>query len=222
MQKSDKKCRKRILYLLVISAAAGMLYGCSEESTEKDFVWELSSKDPEEEKALAETVEEDYGISMEDVIELALAEGKKYYDDLHLTEVHSYDNDSFRRQEAGSDGSREWWYVNLANEQMNYVSILFNGDNIMTTMNYDSSGNYGLFDMDEVKLTCAEAVQKAKELGIRGGNPEVEEEWVSGYNFQLMYGSLVEAPDDRILMLGVICISENGNFARVYFVAATG
>lgn len=33
---------------------------------------------------------------------------------------------------------------------------------------------------------------------------------------------MVEAPDDRILMLGVIGISENGNFTRVDFDAATG
>lgn len=169
-----------------------------------------------------ESLKENNGISMEEVVELALAEGAKYYDNLQLTEIHSYDNDVVRSIDAGKDGKREWWYVNLANEQKNYVSMLFQNREIMLTMNYDSNGNGGLFTIDEVKITCEEAVQKARELGIRGGNPEVEEEWVSGYNFQLSYGSLTEAPDNRFLMLGVIGISENGNLARVYFNAATG
>lgn len=199
MYKLHKDHKKRLIGLGAMIAAAMLLGGCGGKSTE-----------------------ENNGISLEEVVELALEEGAKYYDNLQLTEVHSYDNDIIRSIDAGSDGNREWWYVDLANERMNYVSMLFKNREIMLTMNYDSNGNGGLFDIDEVRITCAEAVQKAKELGVRGGNPEVEEEWVSGYNFQLSYGSLTEAPDDRFLMLGVIGISENGNLARVYFNASTG
>lgn len=222
MCKWGKYLKKCIICLLAMEAAAMLICGCGKESAEGNNVVAESEIFVPEDTVPPQTEEENSGISIEEVIELALAEGEKYYDNLRLTEVHSYDNDRIRRIDAGSDGNREWWYVDLANEEMNYVSMLFHNDELMLTMNYDNNGNYGLYDIDEMKITCAEAVQKAKELGIRGGNPEVEEEWVSGYNFQLMYGSLVEAPDDRILMLGVIGISENGNFTRVDFDAATG
>lgn len=222
MHKLVKNLKKCIICLLAMAAAAMLICGCGKESTEGNNVVAETEIFVPEDTVPPQTEEENSGISIEEVIELALAEGEKYYDNLRLTEVHSYDNDRIRRIDAGSDGNREWWYVDLANEEMNYVSMLFHNDELMLTMNYDNNGNYGLYDIDEMKITCAEAVQKAKELGIRGGNPEVEEEWVSGYNFQLMYGSLVEAPDDRILMLGVIGISENGNFTRVDFDAATG
>lgn len=222
MHKLGKNLKKCIICLLAMEAAAMLICGCGKESAEGNNVVAESEIFVPEDTVPPQTEEENSGISIEEVIELALAEGEKYYDNLRLTEVHSYDNDRIRRIDAGSDGNREWWYVDLANEEMNYVSMLFHNDELMLTMNYDNNGNYGLYDIDEMKITCAEAVQKAKELGIRGGNPEVEEEWVSGYNFQLMYGSLVEAPDDRILMLGVIGISENGNFTRVDFDAATG
>ncbi len=63
-------------------------------------------------------------ISMEDVIYIGKDVAAKYYDDLQLTSVYSYDNDHDRSVMSGNDGKREWWYVNFANEKNNYVSIM--------------------------------------------------------------------------------------------------
>lgn len=46
--------------------------------------------------------------------------------------------------------------------------------------------------------------------------------WVSGYNFKMSYASLVSSPNDYIILLEVIGISPNGNFAHIDFDAATG
>lgn len=160
-------------------------------------------------------------VSLEEAVAMGQKEADKYYDNLRLTEIHSYDNDADRSVSAGENGAREWWYVNFANEQLNYVSIMIS-DGELTVNAFDENANNGLFDLSEVQLTAKEAVEKAKQLGLRGGDPENEEEWVSGYNFKLSYGSLVEAPDDVRLFFEVIGISPDGNFAQVDFDGVTG
>lgn len=161
-------------------------------------------------------------LSLEDAVALAQKEADRYYDDLHLTNVYSYDNDRICRMSSGSDGKREWWYVNFANKQENYVSVLIADGEILAAVHFDNNANFGLFDLSDVKLSAAQAVEKARALGLRGGNPQAEEEWVSGFNFKISYESLVISPDDIRLFFEVIGISPNGNFAHVDFDAVTG
>ena len=71
-------------------------------------------------------------------------------------------------------------------------------------------------------MTAEEAVARAVEIGLIGGNPDDESQWVSGYNFNLSYGSLVSEPDIYRVFLEVIGISPNGNFAHIDFDATTG
>lgn len=63
-------------------------------------------------------------LSLEDAVAIAQKEAARYYDGLRLTMVYSYDNDKVREKSSGSDGRREWWYVNFANEKSNFVSVL--------------------------------------------------------------------------------------------------
>lgn len=161
-------------------------------------------------------------ISMEDAISLGLEEASKYYDNLYLTEVHSYDNDEYIDQDAGENGKRQWWYVNFANEEKNYVSILICDGAIEVVEPFDSNGNTGLLNLSDVNLTAEDAVSKAKEMGLTGGNPENQRDWASGYNFKLSYGSLAKSSDDVRILLEVIGISPNGNFAHIDFDASTG
>lgn len=161
-------------------------------------------------------------ISMEDAISLGLEEASKYYDNLYLTEVHSYDNDEYIDQDAGENGKRQWWYVNFANEEKNYVSILICDGAIEVVEPFDSNGNTGLLNLSDVNLTAEDAVSKAKEMGLTGGNPENQRDWASGYNFKLFYGSLAKSSDDVRILLEVIGISPNGNFAHIDFDASTG
>ncbi len=160
-------------------------------------------------------------VTLEEAVAMGQQEADKYYDHLRLTEIHSYDNDADRSMTAGEDGAREWWYVNFANEELNYVSIMISGGEMVVNA-FDENANNGLFDLSEVQLTAKEAVEKAKQLGLRGGNPKNEEEWVSGYNFKLSYGSLIQSPDDIRLFFEVIGISPDGNFAEVDFDGMTG
>ncbi len=161
-------------------------------------------------------------ISMEEAIEIGAKEAEKYYDNLKLTEVHSYDNDHEPSMEAGIDGKREWWYVNFGNKDQNYVNILIQDGKIVSVSNFEENGNNGLLDLSEIKLTAQEAAKKAKESGLQGGNPDKEEEWVSGYNFKLSFSSLAKSPEDTRVFLEVIGVSQNGNFAHVDFDAVSG
>lgn len=218
-----------------ITAAMVALGGCAAKIDTKpvepvDSASTQSSVEPVEPEDSVSSEQEESGgnetaekveISLEDVVAMAKEEADQYYDNLRLTEVHSYDNDAERSMTAGEDGCREWWYVNFANEELNYVSILISGGE-MTVHAFDENGNNGLFDLSEVQMTAKEAVEKAKQLGLRGGNPENDEEWVSGFNFKLSCGSLVQTPEDVRLFFEVIGISPDGNFAQVDFDGKTG
>ena len=150
-------------------------------------------------------------ISMEDAISMGREEAVKYYNDLQLTEIHSYDNDQSLDNSAGDDGKRQWWYVNFANENKNYVSILISDGEIDVVEHFDDNANTGLLDLSEINLTAEEAVKKAQKMGLAGGNPDNGIDWVSGYNFKMSYASLTESPDDIRIFLEVIGISPNGN-----------
>lgn len=161
-------------------------------------------------------------ISLEDAVSIGYNAASEYFENLQLTEVHSYDNDHFPNINAGSDGKREWWYVNFANNKGNYVNVLICDGEVDIIEPFDSNGNNGLFSLTELNFTSSEAVNKAKEIGLRGGDPASEEEWISGYNFKLEYSSLVDDPNSTMLFFEVIGISPNGNFAHVDFNALTG
>ncbi len=161
-------------------------------------------------------------ISMEEVILIGKDEAAKYYENLQLTSVYSYDNDYDRSMMSGDDGKREWWYVNFANEKNNYVSIMIVDGEVGHVEHFDQNGNNKLIDMDDVNMTADEAVQKAKDYGLVGGDPDNESHWVSGYNFKMSYASLASSPNDYRIFLEVIGISPKGNFAHIYFDAATG
>lgn len=161
-------------------------------------------------------------ISMEDVISIGIDEAAKYYDNLQLAGVYSYDNDYDRSLMSGDDGKREWWYVNFANEKNNFVSIMIVDGEVEHVEHYDQYDHNRLIDMDDVNMTSYEAVQKAKDYGLVGGDPDNESHWVSGYNFAMSYGFLVSSPYDYKIFIEVTGISPNGNLAHVYFDATTG
>lgn len=161
-------------------------------------------------------------LSLEDAVAIAQKEAARYYRGLRLTMVYSYDNDNVRQKSSGENGKREWWYVNFANEASNYVSVLIADGEIVNAVHFDNNFYNGLFDLSDVAFSAEEAVKKAKALGLRGGDPKNEDEWVSGYNFNLSYSSLATSPDDIRLFFEVIGISPNGNFAHVDFDAVTG
>lgn len=160
-------------------------------------------------------------ISMEEAIEIGQLTADQYYKNMKLTEIHSYDNDYERNENSGENGKREWWYVDFANSESNYVSVLIQNGQAVYVFTQDENWNSGLIDLGNIKMTSEEAVQKAQALGMRGGNPANDEEWVSGYNFKLSYSSLIDSPDNIRIFLEVIGISPNGNFAHIDFDAET-
>lgn len=236
---------------IMITLTAVITIGCSnidrEQYKENDIVIEQQSEKESQNTQSTDTVQESEAsvvsncgsvdipdadissqennkieISMEDVILIGRDEAAKYYDNLQLTSVYSYDNDYDRSATSGDDGKREWWYVNFANEENNFVSIMIVDGEVGHVEHFDQNGNNRLIDMDDVNMTADEAVQKAKDYGLVGGDPNNESHWVSGYNFKMSYASLVSSPNDYRIFLEVIGISPNGNFAHIYFDAATG
>lgn len=225
----NNKLKKRTLLIIAAALVLLVVVGCTSETkmVQSDEPMHESNeasdyKQSNTETDMDENTDSKVEISMEEAIEIAQIEAEKYYDNLMLTEVHSYDNDEMRDINAGEDGEREWWYVNFANEELNYVNVLIEDGEIVSVHNFDNNGNNGLFDLSDVKITAQEAVHKAKEIGLRGGDPQNEEEWVSGYNFKLSYSSLQSNPEEIRLFLEVIGISAEGNFAHVDFDATTG
>lgn len=188
------------------------------QETEKQETGDQETGDQETEKQKNGKLE----ISMEEAIEIGKKEADKYYANLKLTEVHSYDNDSEPDIKAGADGKRQWWYVNFGNEALNYVNILIQNGEILAVEKFDENGNNGVFDFSKIQLTSKDAALKAKALGLSGGNPDNEAHWAFGYHFKLSFASLAESPEDKRIFLEVIGISPNGNFAHVDFDAITG
>ena len=206
----------KCIVLCLLSAGMLIISSCGDDNSamtsEKDIV---KNRESNSYNAKVE-------ISMEEAIAIGLKEATQYYDDLQLTSVYSYDNDYVRKIDAGKDGKREWWYVSFGNEQNNYVNVLVMDGEIVSVFQADDNANSGLINTEDIKMTAEEAVARAVEIGLIGGNPDDESQWVSGYNFNLSYGSLVSEPDIYRVFLEVIGISPNGNFAHIDFDATTG
>ena len=206
-----------IMKLVFVFAIIGSFCGgCGNRQTsneDEEIPVEINEIEPKD-----ECVE----VSMEEAIEIGFETASKYYDDLELTEVHSYDDDTMPDADAGVDGKRQLWYVNFANDKNNYVSILIKDGKVVNVEHYDENWNNGMINLDDIEITSDEAVDIAQSYGIRGGNPGVPEEWVSGYNFKLEISSLASSPDDKMIFFEVIGISEDGNFAHVDIDATTG
>lgn len=218
----SERLLKSIQVILTIVLVSAVVSGCSSEMKTTQSEKSTHVRDEISNSDLNEEENFKVEISMEEAINIAQVEAEKYYANLMLTEIHSYDNDEMQDIDAGVNGKRQWWYVNLANEASNYVSILIKDGTIINVENYDDNGNNGLFSLSDINITAEKAVRKAQEMGLRGGNPQNEEEWVSGYNFKLSYASLISAPEDMRLFLEVIGISPEGNFAHIDFDAMTG
>ena len=211
----------RVIVMAGVILAVITLTACSQGNS-MDMETSEVSKENNDNESSKKSESNKVEISMEDAISVGREEAVKYYNDLQLTEIHSYDNDYILDNSAGDDGKRQWWYVNFANENKNYVSILISDGEIDVVEHFDNNANTGLLDLSEINLTAEEAVKKAQKMGLVGGNPDNERDWISCYNFKMSYGSLAESPDDIRIFLEVIGISPNGNFAHVDFDAATG
>lgn len=220
----SKQIKAKVMASIILLAMT--MTACSQESSVvkngKMTTEENTDSVENEEEKSSEIDENKIELSMEEAIALGMEEASKYYENLLLTEVHSFDNDQNPDTGSGEDGRREWWYVNFANKEQNYVSILIADGEILNVEHFDSNGNTGLIDTADIQLTADEAVKKAQDMGLKGGDPKNESDWVSGYNFKMSYASLIDSPDESRIFLEVIGISPNGNFAHVDFDAATG
>ena len=124
-------------------------------------------------------------ISMEEAIAMGADEARTRDEGLRLTRIHSYDNDSIRSAAAGADGRRQWWVVRFGGEDGRRMDAILCDGAVVAVETADADRCDAPIDMARVKLTAAEAVAAAAKLGLRGGNPACEDEWVSGYNFRL-------------------------------------
>jgi len=161
-------------------------------------------------------------ISMEEAIAMGTAEAEARNEGLRLTRIHSYDNDSIRSAAAGADGRRQWWVVRFGGEDGRRMDAIVCDGAIVAVETAAEDGCAAPIDLARVRLTAAEAVTAAKRVGLRGGNPDDEDEWVSGYNFRLSRAASEEESDKGRIVLEIIGISPAGNFAYADFDAQTG
>ncbi|WP_300285721.1 hypothetical protein [uncultured Alistipes sp.] len=139
-----------------------------------------------------------------------------------LTRVHSYDNDSVRSAASGADGRRQWWIVRFAGESGARMDAILCDGAVVAVERADRDACGAPVETERVKLTAARAAERAARLGLRGGDPADEDEWVSGYNFRLECATSAEASDRGTIVLSVIGISPSGNLAYADFDAETG
>lgn len=171
-------------------------------------------------KSLCKRDEKKIEISMEDAEQIGRIAANKHYKDMNLAEIHSYDNDEELSQKAGEDGKRQWWVAEYGDSYGNVVSIIIkNGAIVHVEDEVESIHGKCIFSTD--LLTSKQAVEIARKEGLLPGNPENNIDWTSGYNFKLSYGSLNGREEEQIMM-EVIGISPNGNFAHVILDAETG
>jgi len=166
--------------------------------------------------------EEKIEINMMEAVELAGVEADKYYDDLHLAEVHSYDNDSNPCRTSGVDGKRQWWVVDFGNSKNNNVCVVICDGKVENVEAFDQSTTAGLLAEPENYISSEDAVNKAISCGLKAGDSVNDEDWTSGYNFRLFRGSLVEDPEKEYAIFEVVGVSEDGNYAHVEIDAKTG
>lgn len=207
--------KKTPIFLPLIFVLCSMLIGCGTANKPVDNSAQVKNDKFVEDESVVE-------VNIDEAVNIAYASANEFYDNLELTEIHSYDNDEIPSIDAGTDGKREWWYVNFANDDNNYVSVLVCDGKVQSIVPMDENGNNGLFSMDDITVTVNQVIATASDYGLRGGNPNVADEWVSGLNFKIEYSSLTDAPDDKCLFYEVIGISSNGNFAHVDIDANTG
>ena len=206
---------KKYIYLPLNLVLCVMLIGCGTANKHITDTTQKKVDDTDVEKTNEE-------VSINEAVDIAYKKANEFYDDLELTEIHSYDNDEYPSEDSGIDGKREWWYVNFANTDNNYVSVLICDGKIQSVVPMEENGNNGLFSMDDITVTADQVINIATNYGLRGGNPNVEEEWVSGFNYKIEYSSLTDMPDDKRLFYEVIGISQDGNLAHVDVDATTG
>lgn len=96
----------------------------------------------------------------------------------------------------------------VTNIMIVFISVIAMGCSNTDSEHFDQNGNNKLIDMDDVNMTADEAVQKAKDYGLVGGNPNEESHWVSGYNFKMSYASLASSPNDYRIFLEEIEYSD--------------
>lgn len=168
----------------------------------------------------AEDTNGDMCISLETAAALGLNEAAKYYSDMKLVDVYSYPDDIYPDID-GEDGKRCWWYVDCANSQNNFVSVLIYNSTILNVEQWDNRENDGTFDLTDIYISFDEAISRTQSYGITGGNAKSSE--IAGYNFSLGYQNLDDENDEKTLVLTISGTNrETKKVARVNFNAKTG
>lgn len=114
----------------------------------------------------------------------------------------------------GMDGKRNAWNVEFGSKNRN-ISILISIRNGKTNADYVKKiktnllmkGQYAISD---VKIDSPEAVQKAIEaLGMQPGNPQIEDDWIKGYHFNIAEFITDPKSSKSRLLLRITGISPN-------------
>ncbi|MBN2982262.1 hypothetical protein [Cohnella algarum] len=114
----------------------------------------------------------------------------------------------------GADGKRNAWDLRFGSKKGNFLTsiTIHNGKAVTKKVRTDDNNllRKGQYAISDINIDSPEAVELATEvLGMRPGNPEIQDDWIKGYHFTIS-GYLTDPNSyDMRLLLRVMGISPN-------------
>lgn len=179
-----------------------------------------------ESKEVVVPFSEEKAITMKEAIAMAYEEVIKLSDDAKLVAVTSADASDQQVGDSGESGKRVHWNLKFTdsktiedgvdNTPTTYVIYISEGRFIRSVET--KFGNNTKIEDSDLILDSSDAVTIAKnQKGLKPG-----ENWAIGYHFVMRYFPIDEDQKTERLILEVVGLSPNGNFANVYIDEKTG
>lgn len=206
-----KKRYVGIGFIILIASAVFLLYAL------KIFPFGGSAHKSVEQAATItnEKTDEKKSLTAMEALRLGYEEAKKHTEEEPLLiSLTSTDNTTVPQEKNdGADGKRNAWNLQFGSKKGNIsITMSINNGKANATVRKDDSNllQKGQYAISDIKIDSPEVVKKAIEvLGMRPGNPEIEDDWIKGYHFVIMGFITDPNSSEPRLLLRVTGISPN-------------
>ncbi|MDP1510344.1 hypothetical protein L8C07_07365 [Paenibacillus sp. CMAA1739] len=195
-----------LLYALKIGPFGGSSHTPVEQATS------ISSEKTDEKKIL----------TMMEALRLGYEEAKKHTEEepLLISLTSTDDTPVPQGKNDGADGKRNAWNLQFGSKKGNInITMSIKDGKVNAEVRKDDNNllQKGLYAVSDIKIDSPEAIKKAIEvLGMRPGDPEIEDDWIKGYHFSIM-GFLTDPKSSKPrLLLRVKGISPNSPNSENY------
>lgn len=158
--------------------------------------------------------------TMKEAISIAYTKVKDLDPDAKLAKIISTDARVEPSEESGSNGTRPVWNVTFTDTKSNAEYNIFVSCGKAEIFEDKNKVVRKAISDSDIKIDSTDAIKIAKEQKeLKPGIPN--KDFAIGYHFNIYYASLNGAASDKLIMQ-VIGISPNGNFAHVNIDASNG